>query len=96
MDGWICSIEDCEDAFDRLEGLLVHQLRSHDHITCKICSEPMPDGYPALEHVVDDHTRAEYVRAYAAGPDDIRIREEIVDYIATNADFDEIDTRLSE
>lgn len=92
---WACALDACDEGFEDIEDLLVHQARDHDPIVCEICGESMPDGYPALRHIMIDHTRAEYVRAYGASGDQIRIREEIIEYIEANADLGAVSNRLS-
>lgn len=94
--GWACAIGDCEAQFEDIEALVVHQTTRHEHVSCKICGEELPDGFPALRHVTTVHTRAEYVRAYGATADDVRIREELVDYIEATADLRRVADRLSE
>lgn len=91
---WTCAFLGCQADFEAVEDLLIHQARDHDGVTCKVCGERMPDGYPALRHMISDHTRAEYVRAYGASADEIRVREEITEYIAASADLETVAQRL--
>lgn len=91
---WTCAIDGCEQEFGTVEDLLLHQARDHDDVTCDICGASMPDGYPALRHVIKDHTRAEYVRTYGPSGDEIRIRERITEYVEAEADLEAVAAEL--
>ena len=77
MSPWQCAIRGCGTHFADAEDVLVHQATEHDPHVCEICSAEVPEGYFAIRHALEEHSRAEYVRAYDAGPDDIRERETI-------------------
>lgn len=78
MARWECAIEgDDRGGFDQIEDLLVHQATEHERIECPICGAMVPDGYFAIRHAFEKHSRAEYVRAYDADAADVRRREEI-------------------
>ncbi|WP_331236283.1 DUF7565 family protein [Natronorarus salvus] len=92
---WECAIADCEAAFEEVESLIVHQTESHERRECRICSAVVPDGYFAIRHALDEHTRAEYVRAYGADADDVRRREEVKAEIERLADLQSVVDRLN-
>lgn len=95
MARWECVIEgDDIEQFDRVEDLIVHQARDHDRVECKVCGTVVPDGYFAIKHTFDEHSRAEYVRAYDATAADIRRREKIKEAIEETADIREVIERL--
>ncbi len=84
---WECAIEGDDAAFDEVEDLLVHQATEHERIECKVCGTVVPDGYFAIPHAFEEHTRAEYVRAYDATAADVRRREKVKDAIKDAADL---------
>ena len=94
MARWECAIEGDEEVFDRVEDLIVHQATAHDRIECKVCGAVVPDGYFAIRHAFDEHTRAEYVRAYDADAGDVRRRESVKESIEAEADIREVVDRL--
>ena len=91
---WTCAIEGCGHEADRAEDLLVHQATDHEHHQCAVCGAVLPDGYFAIRHAFDEHSRAEYVRAYEADSDDIRHREAVLDAIEAAADVDAVVSRI--
>jgi transcription initiation factor TFIIIB Brf1 subunit/transcription initiation factor TFIIB len=94
MSPWECAIDGDENTFDRVEDLLVHQSTEHERIECKVCGTVMPDGYFAIRHAFDKHTRAEYVRAYDATAQEVRRRENVKESIENEADMREVIDRL--
>jgi hypothetical protein len=94
MARWECAIEGDEATFDRVEDLIVHQATEHDRIECKVCGAVVPDGYFAIRHAFDEHSRAEYVRAYDASAADVRRRENIKEDIEDAADIREVVDRI--
>ena len=94
MARWECAIEGDEEVFDRVEDLIVHQATAHDRIECKVCGAVVPDGYFAIRHAIDEHSRAEYVRAYDADAGDVRRRESVKESIEAEADIREVVDRL--
>jgi hypothetical protein len=86
MARWECAIEGDDETFDRVEDLMVHQATDHDRIECKVCGAVVPDGYFAIRHAFDEHSRAEYVRAYDASAADVRRRENVKEDIEDAAD----------
>ena len=94
MARWECAIEGDGATFDRVEDLIVHQATEHDRIECKVCGAVVPDGYFAIRHAFDEHSRAEYVRAYDASAADVRRRENIKEDIEDAADIREAVDRI--
>jgi hypothetical protein len=94
MSPWRCGIGDCGATFERVEDAVVHQVSSHERHECRVCGTVVPDGYFAIRHAFDEHTRAEYVRAYDASSDDVRIRERMKDRIESSADLQSVFDRL--
>ncbi|MEF8908463.1 MAG: hypothetical protein V5A13_11420, partial [Haloarculaceae archaeon] len=96
MARWECAIEGDEEVFDRVEDLIVHQATAHDRIECKVCGAVVPDGYFAIRHAFDEHSRAEYVRAYDAAAADVRRRESVKEAIEAEADIREVVDRIED
>jgi hypothetical protein len=94
MARWECAIEGDDNTFDRVEDLIVHQATEHDRIECKVCGAVVPDGYFAIRHAFDEHSRADYVRAYDASAADVRRRENIKEDIENAADIREVVDRI--
>ncbi|PSP18323.1 hypothetical protein BRC62_03325 [Halobacteriales archaeon QH_10_67_13] len=95
MSQWECAIEgDDAGPFDRLEDLMVHQATDHERVECAVCGTVVPDGYFAIRHVFENHSRAEYVRAYDADAADVRRREEIKETIEETADIQAVVDRI--
>ncbi len=97
MAGWRCGIDECEQVFETVESLIIHQTTEHDKHECQVCGTLVPDGYFAIRHMFDEHTRAQYVRAYDGDSAAVRRREEIQQEIETTADLsavvEELDSR---
>lgn len=88
MAQWECAIEgDGAGSFDGLEELMVHQATEHERVECAVCGAVVPDGYFAIRHVFEKHSRAEYVRAYGADATDVRRREKIKETVEDAADI---------
>lgn len=96
MTPWQCGIGEDSETFDRVEDLVVHQASDHDRVECAVCGALVPDGYFAIRHVFDDHSRQAYVRGYEASPEAVRRREEIRETVEAEADLAEIVDRLEE
>lgn len=94
MPHWECVIEGGGERFERVEDLIVHQATEHERIECAVCGTVLPDGYFAIRHAFDEHSRAEYVRAYDATSDEVRRREQIKEAIEDTADINEVIERL--
>jgi hypothetical protein len=95
MAGWECAIDGCGLAFDSVEDAIVHQTDEHERHECAVCGTIVPDGYLAIRHAFEEHTRAEYVRAYGASSEEVRAREQIKEEIEEVADLQRIAQLLS-
>ncbi len=94
MASWACGIDGCEAVFDAPEPLILHQTTEHERCTCAVCETVVPDGYFAIRHAFEEHSRAEYVRAYGASAAEVREREQAKDYIEAAADLTLVLERL--
>jgi transcription initiation factor TFIIIB Brf1 subunit/transcription initiation factor TFIIB len=94
MSQWECAIEADGQVFDRVEDLIVHQSTEHERIECQVCGTVLPDGFFAIRHAFDEHSRAEYVRAYDADASEVRRRENVKETIEESADLREVIDRL--
>lgn len=93
---WGCGIEGCSEIFADVEDVVVHQTNDHDRHECQVCGTVVPDGYLAIKHAFEEHTRAEYVRAYGASAEEVREREQIQDEIEAAADLQTIVDQIDE
>ena len=93
---WGCGIEGCAEVFESVEDVVVHQTNEHERHECKVCGTVVPDGYLAIKHAFEEHTRAEYVRAYGASAEEVREREQIQDEIEATADLQAIVDQIDE
>jgi hypothetical protein len=96
MSAWECAIIDCGSTFDSVEALLAHQVTDHESHECEICGESVPEGYFAIKHGFENHSRAEYVRHYDGNADAIRERESALDLVAEALDVDVLEDLLSD
>ena len=96
MTDWECGIEECGERFDTVEETIVHQTTDHKRPECKVCGSVGPDGYFAIRHAFDEHSRAEYVRAYGASAAEVRERERVRDSIEEQADLQQVVNKLDE
>ncbi|WP_336361108.1 DUF7565 family protein [Haladaptatus sp. ZSTT2] len=96
MSPWECAIEGCGNQFESVESAAVHQATDHTHHECQVCGTVMPDGYFAIKHAFEEHTRAEYVRAYGANAADVRRREKILEDIESEVDLNEVLARIEQ
>ena len=94
MSAWSCGILGCGERFDSVEDLIDHQVSDHGQCTCEVCGESHPEGFLAIRHAFSEHTRAEYVRAYDADSDDIRLRERVKELIEEQVDVESILDRI--
>lgn len=94
MAAWRCRIGDCDRIFEEGEALLLHQAREHDRHECQICGSVLPDGYIAIRHAFDEHTRAEYVRAYDADSEAVREREKAKETVESEIDLRSVFEKL--
>lgn len=94
MSDWVCAIRGCMAAFDDAESLIAHQVDDHEYHECQVCGEIVPEGFFALKHGLDEHTRAEYVRFYDADSDAIRWRESITEEIESAVDLAALEKQI--
>lgn len=94
MAPWTCGIESCGRQFDGPAGVIRHQAVDHANCECAICGRVLPAGFLAIKHAFEDHTRAEYVRAYDASSDEIRVREDLLDRVEERIDVTALVNRL--
>ncbi|MFB6173121.1 MAG: hypothetical protein ABEI39_00610 [Halobacteriales archaeon] len=81
MTPWACGLRGCDADFGAAAELIRHQARAHDTRECEVCGAAVPAGFLAIRHAFKEHTRAEYLRAYDADSDDIRVRENLLDAV---------------
>ena len=93
---WACAIDDCGYSAEAVEDLLVHQARSHERHECAVCHAIVPDGYFAIRHAFDEHSRDDYMRHYDADADDVRTREAALDAVEEAADVESVAGRLDD
>lgn len=93
---WACGIKGCGAGFESAEAAILHQATEHDRQECAVCGTVVPDGYFAIRHAVDEHTRAEYVRAYDADSDAVRRREQVKSDLEEAADLEAVVEQLRE
>ncbi len=86
MTPWACGIVQCDASFEDAPALIEHQVFDHEPRECGVCGETVPAGFLAIRHAFDRHTRAEYLRAYDADSDDIRMRENVKELIEEAVD----------
>ena len=93
---WTCGIDGCGEQFEEVEAAIIHQTTDHARSECAVCGTVVPEGYLAIRHAFEDHTRAEYVRAYDANSDHVRQRERIKEEIEEAADLERVVEELEE
>ena len=93
---WACGIDGCDAVFEDVESAILHQTREHQRHECQVCGTIVPDGYFAIRHAFDEHSRAEYVRAYDADSAAVRRRERVKREIETEADLGTVVERIDE
>lgn len=94
MGAWACGIAGCGGSFEQPAALIRHQAVNHPPTECLVCGEAVPAGYLSIRHAFEEHTRAEYVRAYDADSDAIREREELIDLIEDHLDVPRLMSQL--
>lgn len=92
---WECAIEGCGHRTDAADELLVHQATGHRPVRCEICGTRIPDGYFAIRHVFEEHTRAKYIRAYGAEAEEIKRRERVRAAIEGEVDLEAVVAELN-
>ena len=93
---WTCGIDGCDARFENVNEAIIHQTIEHDRVECEVCGTVVPEGYFAIRHAFEEHTRAEYVRAYDADSAAVRLREDVKDDIEKEADLQEVIERINE
>jgi hypothetical protein len=96
MARWKCAIGGCGEAFDDVEAAIIHQTTEHERVECEVCGAVVPEGYFAIRHAFDEHTRAEYVRAYDADSEAVRERERVKEEIEHEADIQRVVQQLQD
>jgi hypothetical protein len=96
MTAWHCGIAGCGAEFDDAEAVVVHQTTDHPRHECRVCGAILPEGYFAIRHAFEEHTRAEYVRAYDADAAAVRERELAKERVEAAADIGRVLDRLRE
>ncbi|ERH06749.1 MAG: hypothetical protein J07HN4v3_02373 [Halonotius sp. J07HN4] len=94
MTSWRCGIDNCGTQTESVEELIHHQTTEHEKHECQICGTIVPDGYFAIRHAFEEHTRAEYVRVYDADSVAVRRREELKTQIESEADLQSVVAKL--
>lgn len=94
MSLWRCGIGGCDAGFRDVEAAIVHQTNEHERHECKVCGTVVPEGYFAIRHAFDEHTRAEYVRAYDADSSAVREREAVKEAVEADVDLQSVVDRL--
>ena len=92
---WACAIEGCDYGAGGAEKLLAHQADEHEH-RCAVCETVLPDGYFAIRHAFEEHSRVEYMQAYDADADDVRERESVVEALEAAVDVEAVVERLDD
>ena len=93
---WRCGIDDCGKQTVDVEALIRHQTDEHANHECRVCGTVVPDGYLAIRHAFEEHTRAEYVRAYDATSEAVRRREQLKDNVENEIDIDSVMADLAD
>ncbi|SFF91685.1 hypothetical protein SAMN04488063_0785 [Halopelagius inordinatus] len=93
---WKCGIEGCEGRFEDAESAVIHQTTEHERHECKVCGAIVPEGYFAIRHTFEEHSRAEFVRAYDADSSAVREREEVKAAIEEQVDLERMVSDLKE
>jgi hypothetical protein len=96
MTAWHCGIAGCDAEYDDAEAAVVHQATDHSRHECRICGAVVPEGYFAIRHAFENHSRAEYVRAYDADAAAVRERELARERVDAAVDIDRVLERLRE
>ena len=96
MSLWTCGIGGCEERFEDAEAAIIHQTVEHERHQCTVCGSIVPDGYFAIRHAFEEHSRAEYVRAYDADSSAVRSREDVKQAIEAEADLHAVVEELKE
>ncbi|MFC6826429.1 MULTISPECIES: DUF7565 family protein [Halopelagius] len=93
---WKCGIEGCDGRFEDVESAVIHQTTEHERHECKVCGTIVPEGYFAIRHTFEEHSRAEFVRAYDADSSAVREREDVKAAVEEEADLERVVSDLKE
>jgi predicted nucleic acid-binding Zn-ribbon protein len=93
---WACAIDECAFGAGAVEDLLAHQLERHERHHCAVCHTIVPDGYFAIRHAFDEHSRVDYLRHYDADADHVRRREAVLEAVEAAADVEAVVERLDD
>lgn len=96
MSLWKCGIEGCEGRFEDAESAVIHQTTEHERHECEVCGAIVPEGYFAIRHTFEEHSRAEFVRAYDADSSAVREREDVKTAIEEEADLERVVSDLKD
>ncbi len=96
MPGWECCIGDCGRTFGDPEAALAHQVQAHEAHECRVCGTVVPEGFFAIKHAFEEHTRTDFVRHYDGSTDDIRRRERLLASVEEVVDTDRLREQLAE
>ncbi|MFB6092052.1 MAG: hypothetical protein ABEK02_03465 [Haloquadratum sp.] len=96
MSLWKCGIGGCDERFEEVEAAIIHQTVDHDRHECAVCGSIVPDGYFAIRHAFEEHSRAEFVRAYDADSTAVRVREDVKADVEDEADLRAVVEELKE
>ena len=96
MSLWKCGVAGCDGRFESVEEAVIHQTVEHERHECKVCGTIVPEGYFAIRHAFEEHSRAEFVRAYDADSSDVRERERIKSDVESEADLQSVVETLKE
>ncbi|WP_088901425.1 DUF7565 family protein [Halorubrum lacusprofundi] len=90
MPRWTGGMDGCDAGLDDVVWAIVHPANGHQRHECRVGGTIVPDGYFAIRHAFDEHTRAEFVRAYDADSAAVRRREGIKRDIEREADLQRV------
>ncbi|SFR37454.1 DUF7565 family protein [Halogeometricum limi] len=96
MSLWKCGVSGCDGRFEDVEEAVIHLTVEHERHECKVCGTIVPEGYFAIRHAFEEHSRAEFVRAYDANSSDVRERERVKREVESEADLQSVVERLKE
>ncbi|MDS0297999.1 hypothetical protein NDI76_04525 [Halogeometricum sp. S1BR25-6] len=96
MSLWKCGVAGCDGRFETAADAVIHQTVEHDRHECKICGTVVPEGYFAIRHAFEEHSRAEFVRAYDANSSHVRERERVKAEIESETDLTSVVETLEE
>jgi predicted nucleic acid-binding Zn-ribbon protein len=93
---WKCGVDGCDGRFEDVEAAIIHQTTEHERHECEVCGTIVPEGYFAIRHAFEEHSRAEFVRAYDADSSAVREREAVKEAVEEEADLESVVADLKE